>query len=115
MKTLNEIRETFLQENDHLTVKDLIDSFCADEMMDIWLEENQAVKFTNSDDFQNAVEMSMYFLKKDEACTYFNGEDYPLKVEAYRWNIEQAIINRTGGTMHSAAIEYVENLARNLP
>ena len=38
------------------------------------------------------------------------GEKFPLHVPAYAWNIDQAIINRKGGTMLAAAVEYVESL-----
>lgn len=100
MKTLFEIR------NEH---EDVL------EMMDAWLELNAMPEFTNLEDHAYAVAKAYWMLRKDEACTFFNGEDYPLQVSAYRWNIEQAILNRDNSkTMLQASIEYVENLTSHL-
>jgi hypothetical protein len=96
MKTLNQIVET----NDSV-----------EEMMAEWLELNPMPEITDLGSFQQAVNKAFWALKSDEASTVFSGEEYPLQVSAYKWNIEQAIINRDSGeTMLQAGLDYVHNL-----
>lgn len=99
MKTLNQIVET----NDTVL-----------EMMAEWNELNPMPEVTDLECFTQAVNKAYWALKADEAATVFSGEEYPLDVPAYRWNIEQAIINRNGGTMLQAALDYVHNLTAAL-
>lgn len=100
MKTLNQIIENN-------------DSVC--DMMDEWLEINPMPEVTDLDSYQQAVDKAFWALKKDEAATVFNGEEYPINVSAYKWNIEQAIINRAyPKTMLEAALDYVGELTASL-
>ena len=127
MKTLEDIRNEYINlknaeskamgfgEDWMLNVSDLTYED-AGEMMDEWNKHNPMPEFTSVDDYGFAFEKAMWMLRRDEAATYFSGEEYPLQVSAYRWNIEQAIINRDSSkTMAHAAQEYVENLTSNLP
>jgi len=81
----------------------------ADDCMAAWLSANP-MPHGNGDDFQFCVDKAMWSLENGEACRFFNGDELTIHVPAYRWNIEQAIINRNSGTMLSAALSYVDGL-----
>ena len=125
-KTLDNMRHKYIAVHNNVLREDGFDkrwyldlsSLSSDEhisaLMDEWLEQNPMPEFTNLDDFSHAVEKAYWALKKDEAVTVLSGGEYPLYVPAYRWNIEQAIINRSSGTMLEAALQYVTNLTSEL-
>ena len=80
-----------------------------------WLAANPMPQVTDLESFSQAVSKAYWSLRADEAATIFSGEEYPLHVPSYKWNIEQAIINRDSSkTMLQAALEYVENLTSSL-
>lgn len=79
----------------------------------------QAAKETraafNPEDMQSIVNHNMALLRKAEAQILEDGGDCSYHIPAYRWNIEQAIINRNGeGTMASAAYKYTEALQEQM-
>lgn len=82
-----------------------------EEMMETWGGFNP-MPTGDSDDFRFCVRKAMYDLEMTEAMDFFaNLKKYNLHTPAYKWNVEQAIINRESGkSMLSAALEYVENL-----
>lgn len=107
MNTL-EIKKNYIAENKLDGVE--LTSFDADAMMDQWLEQNPMPDATSHSKFAECVDKCMWRMRMAEARAVFLGLEFPLNVPAYRWNIEQAIINRNGGTMLSAGLDYVENL-----
>ena len=69
---------------------------------------------TDLNSFAQAVDKSMWAL--ESAVVRYSestGEEFKFNIPAYRWNIEQAMINRQGGTMLEAGLNYVENLSNN--
>jgi hypothetical protein len=75
-----------------------------------WIEANPVPAFVKGS-FKNAVDRAQWEIKK-EAEIY---AEFPLNVAAYRWNIEQAVINRSEGkSMVAAAYDYVDQLLQNL-
>ena len=87
------------------------------ESIDAWTEANPMPVITDLESFEQAVAKSFWALRLDEAATVIEyEEEYPLNVLAYKWNVEQAIINRhPSKTMLEAGLEYVSNLTANLP
>ena len=81
----------------------------ADDCMAAWLSANPMPQ-GNSEDFRYCVAKAMWSLENSYACRFFHGDEPNIHVPAYRWNIEQAIINRNGGTMLAAALNYVDGL-----
>lgn len=80
----------------------------------IWLAANAAPSFV-ADSVAYAVEAAMYQIRHEEAIYVIDGKEFPLNVESYRWNIQQAINNRSEGkSMVAAAHDYVENLLQNI-
>lgn len=115
MSNLERIRNEWLaseneeiENKDHHTTLETVHLY-ADELMDIWISENPAPKI-DIDNFHSCVDRAMWGLENHEAMRFFNDDEMKIHVPAYRWNIEQAIINRNGGSMMSSAIEYVEGL-----
>lgn len=99
----------------YLNLSDLSNDEHISKLMEQWVELNPMPEFTDHEDFNHAVAKAYWSLRKDEAATVLSGGEYPLYTPAYRWNIEQAIINRNPEkTMLQASIEYVENLTSNL-
>ena len=85
------------------------------EMLDEWLMLEPMPEVTDLHSFTQAVDKAYWALMHDRSTIVFSCEKYPLDVPAYKWNIEQAIINRDSNkTMLSAALEYVETLTANL-
>ena len=79
-----------------------------------WIEANPAPEFVK-DCFYNAVDRAHWMIRKEAVIYAENGEYFPLSVEAYRWNIEQAIVNRSEGkSMVAAAYDYVDSLLQNI-
>ena len=81
----------------------------ADDCMTMWLAANPMPQ-GSGDDFRFCVAKAMWSLENGEACRFFNGDELTIHVPAYRWNVEQAICNRNGGTMLQAALNYVDGL-----
>lgn len=111
--TKEQIRQNYLDEN-QMCVEELGISD-GEIMQETWLEINpRPICDTpeKRDDFNKIVNLAMHNLYEREAMDFFANEGkYNLHTPAYRWNIEQAIINRNDSkTMLSAALEYVENL-----
>lgn len=84
-------------------------------MMDEWLRYNPMPEITDVNNFDQAVKKAYWALQKDEAFTIFFGEEYPLDVPSYKWNIEQAIFNRSPDvSMVASALDYVHRLTVSL-
>lgn len=85
-----------------------------DAILAIWTKENPAPVFVK-DSYGYAVEAAMYAIRREEAIYIVNGDEFPLSVEFYRWNVQQAIINRKDGvTMLAAAYAYTDQLLQNI-
>ena len=79
----------------------------------------EAVKETraafDASDMRSIVNHNMALLRKMEAQILEDGGECNFHIPAYRWNIEQAIINRNGeGTMASAAYKYTESMQEQM-
>jgi len=113
MKTKEQIRSEYLKEN-NILVEELGISD-GEIMQEMWLENNPRPICNTAEkqnDFNAIVNLAMHNLYETESMDFFaNQKKYNLKTESYKWNVEQAILNRTSSkTMLFAALEYVENL-----
>lgn len=114
--TKEQIRQNYLEKNE-MSVEELGISD-GEVMQETWLEINPRPVCDTAekrDDFNSIVNLAMHNLQESEAMDFFaNQKKYNLYTPAYRWNIEQAIINRDSSkSMLTAALEYVENLIEN--
>ena len=103
-------------EANNMTAADLDQDYRGDTdaIRAIWLAANPSPVFV-ADSVDYAVEAAMHQIKHEEAVYIIKGEDFPLNVEAYRWNIQQAIADRSEGkSMVAAAHDYVESLLQNI-
>jgi hypothetical protein len=81
--------------------------------MEIWEDENKR-PVLDMNCFHSIVNQSMYNFNANFAQDYFNGKEWEIYTEAYKWNIEQSIINRDAGlTMTAAAFDYVNDIIDN--
>lgn len=71
-------------------------------------------KSFDKDSAASCVNRAMFLIKKFELQIKQEGYEWPLDTNSCRWGIEQAIINRRGGTMMGAAINYVESVEREV-
>lgn len=85
-----------------------------DAILAIWSKANPAPVFVK-DSYDYAVEAAMHAIRREEAIYIVNGEDFPLSVDSYRWNVQQAIMNRKeGATMLAAAYAYTDQLLQSI-
>ena len=116
-KTKEQIRAEYLKEN-NMVVEDLGISD-GELMQETWLENNLRPICDTTEkqnDFNAIVNLAMHNLYEAEAMDFFaNQGKYNLHTPFYKWNVEQAIINRDySKTMLTAALEYVENLTEEI-
>lgn len=103
-------------------LQELVDQFKSknkdidyDEVYKSWHSNNPMPAVIDLDDYSQAVNKAFWSLKSEAVATfcYSKGvESFRLNLASATWAIEQAILNRTEGTMLSAAIAYVENAAK---
>lgn len=67
-------------------------------------------KTFDSSSFKSCVDRGMLLIKNHEAQMVEEGLEFLINVNSCRWAMEQAVLNRNGGTMMAAVIDYVEKV-----
>ena len=64
----------------------------------------------NPENFASCVNRAMFLIEAYEAQIKSEGYEWNVHTSSCRWAVEQAIINRNGGTMMAAANAFVESI-----